>query len=76
MNACNRGGWMQEREKLLALREEIRRGGGKAAAEKQHNRGKGLARERINRLFDPGTFEEIDGFVMPDARVCIRKIFP
>lgn len=64
MKACNRGGWMQEREKLLALREEIRRGGGKAAAEKQHNRGKGLARERINRLFDPGTFEEIDGFVM------------
>jgi propionyl-CoA carboxylase beta chain len=34
-------------------------------AEKQHNKGKLTARERINLLFDKGTFEEIDAFVTP-----------
>jgi acetyl-CoA carboxylase carboxyltransferase component len=34
-------------------------------AEKQHAKGKLLARERIEILFDHGTFEEIDAFVTP-----------
>jgi propionyl-CoA carboxylase beta chain len=34
-----------------------------AAAERQRARGKGLARERIEALFDPGTFREIDRYV-------------
>ena len=33
------------------------------AAEKQHARGKLTARERIEKLLDPGTFEELDTFV-------------
>ncbi|HMJ96473.1 MAG TPA: carboxyl transferase domain-containing protein, partial [Thermoleophilaceae bacterium] len=33
------------------------------AEEKQHDRGKLTARERIDKLLDPGTFEELDTFV-------------
>ena len=33
------------------------------AEERQRARGKGLARERIEALFDPGTFREIDRYV-------------
>ena len=36
-------------------------------AEKQHVKGKLTAQERINLLFDSGTFEEIDAFVTPAA---------
>jgi acetyl-CoA carboxylase carboxyltransferase component len=36
-------------------------------AEKQHSKGKLTAWERINLLFDSGTFEEIDAFVTPAA---------
>src|SRR5512133_942172 len=37
-------------------------------AEKQHSKGKLTAHERINLLFDPGTFEEIDAFVTPASQ--------
>jgi acetyl-CoA carboxylase carboxyltransferase component len=48
---------LKEREaKLLEM-------GGKAAVEKQHDRGKLTARERINLLFDAGTFRETDIFM-------------
>jgi methylmalonyl-CoA decarboxylase subunit alpha len=33
--------------------------------EQQHSKGRLTARERIDLLFDPGTFEEIDSLVMP-----------
>ena len=33
------------------------------AEEKQHARGKLTARERIEKLLDPGSFEELDTFV-------------
>ena len=36
---------------------------GEAAAAKQHARGKLLARERLERLLDPGSFVELDRFV-------------
>jgi len=35
---------------------------GECAKDKQHSKGKQTARERIELLFDPGTFDEIDAF--------------
>jgi acetyl-CoA carboxylase carboxyltransferase component len=35
---------------------------GDCAKEKQHSKGKQTARERIELLFDTGTFDEIDAF--------------
>ena len=40
--------------------------------EKQHNRGKLTARERIELLFDEGTFEELDAF-LPSAPISFGK---
>jgi 3-methylcrotonyl-CoA carboxylase beta subunit len=48
---------------LKAKEEELKLGGGKDATEKQHKRGKLVARERIAKLVDPGsTFLEIGLF--------------
>lgn len=38
-------------------------GGGQARIDRQHDRGKLTARERIELLFDPGTFEEMGALV-------------
>ena len=38
-------------------------GGGQQRVDKQHKKGKLTARERIELLLDPGTFEEWDMFV-------------
>jgi len=63
---------------LLARHEErnalIRLGGGAAALEKQHQRGKLGARERVAALVDPGTFFELgllagDGLYPRDGAV-------
>src|ERR1051325_2065179 len=48
---------------LEARRERARAGGGAARIEAQHKRGKLTARERIELLLDPGSFEEFDMFV-------------
>lgn len=48
---------------LEKLREEARQGGGSKRIEAQHGRGKLTARERINLLFDEGTFQEVNPFV-------------
>jgi acetyl-CoA carboxylase carboxyltransferase component len=50
-------------KELIALREQARLGGGEAAIEKQHAKGKLTARERIILLLDEGSFEEMDMFV-------------
>jgi acetyl-CoA carboxylase carboxyltransferase component len=50
-------------ERLEAMHEEARLGGGEARIERQHEKGKLTARERIAYLLDPGTFHEIDPFV-------------
>lgn len=50
-------------DRLLKLREESQKGGGEARIEKQHEKGKLTARERVNLLLDKGSFEEIDAFV-------------
>jgi acetyl-CoA carboxylase carboxyltransferase component len=49
---------------LSRLREEATAGGGAKRIEAQHKRGKLTARERIELLFDPGSFEELDPFVL------------
>jgi acetyl-CoA carboxylase carboxyltransferase component len=49
---------------LKKLREQSQAGGGEKRIEAQHKRNKLTARERINILFDPGTFEELDPFVV------------
>lgn len=50
-------------ERLQELRKEALKGGGEARIEKQHEKGKLTARERIDLLLDKGSFEEIDAFV-------------
>jgi len=49
--------------KLEAKRLEARQGGGQRRIEGQHARGKLTARERLELLLDPGSFEEFDMFV-------------
>ena len=48
---------------LEAEKERIRSGGGEKRIAKQHEGGKMTARERLDRLFDPGSFVELDAFV-------------
>ncbi len=44
-------------------RKKILQAGGHEKIEKQHKSGKLTARERIDMLFDPGTFVEVDNFI-------------
>ncbi|GAB4426354.1 MAG: acyl-CoA carboxylase subunit beta [Chloroflexi bacterium OHK40] len=46
-------------ERLRALREEARLGGGVERIAQQHRRGKLTARERLALLIDPGSFQEL-----------------
>ncbi len=48
---------------LVRRREKIRAGGGEARVQKQHEKGKLTARERLELLFDPGTLVELGAFV-------------
>jgi propionyl-CoA carboxylase beta chain len=50
-------------EELRSRRQTLRQGGGPEALERQHAKGKLSARERIERLADPGSFEEIDPYI-------------
>ena len=57
-------GIVHDKIKDLKEREEkIRQMGGEKAVTKQHGDGKLTARERLDLLFDPGTFRELDMFV-------------
>ncbi len=51
-----------KRARLKTLRDEAVHAGSAAAVERQHARGKGTARERIDMLLDPGSFTELDMF--------------
>jgi len=51
------------RAKLQQKREEAKLGGGQKRIESQHAKGKLTARERLNYLLDPNSFEEIGAFV-------------
>jgi propionyl-CoA carboxylase beta chain len=48
---------------LLRRRQALRQGGGPEAIAQQHAKGKLTARERVDRLLDPGTFEEVDPYI-------------
>jgi propionyl-CoA carboxylase beta chain len=48
---------------LRELREQAIHSASTEAVEKQHAKGKLTARERIEKLLDPGSFEELDTFV-------------
>ena len=56
---------MSTKEKLEQLKQKRAKallGGGQDKIDKIHAKGKKTARERINDLLDPGTFEEYDAF--------------
>lgn len=50
-------------EELARRKEAIKKMGGEKAVANQHKSGKWTARERIEYLFDPGTFTEIGAFI-------------
>src|SRR5438270_13604785 len=50
-------------EQLQELRDEQLHAGSKSAVEKQHEKGKYTARERVEKLLDPGSFQALDTFV-------------
>jgi acetyl-CoA carboxylase carboxyltransferase component len=50
-------------DQMNAKKEKIRQMGGAARIEKQHAKGKYTARERLEKLFDPDSFVELDMFV-------------
>ena len=57
----------QKLSRLRATREESRRGGGPERIKRQHESGRGTARERLELLLDPGSFRELDAFVQHRA---------
>src|SRR5437660_9399359 len=50
-------------EQLQELRDEQLHAGSEQAVAKQHEKGKYTARERVEKLLDPGSFQELDTFV-------------
>ena len=50
-------------DRLVALRETASTQGSEKAVERQRSQGKLLARERLEKLLDPGSFVEIDRYV-------------
>jgi propionyl-CoA carboxylase beta chain len=61
-HASSLGGRIDELERLAE------QGGGEERIRRQHEAGKLTARERIDVLFDPGTFEELDKLVTHRCR--------
>ncbi len=53
----------QKFEEFHKRRQEQTNGGGRDGRAKQHDKGKMTARERIDILFDPGSFKELNVFV-------------
>lgn len=53
----------QKLTQMMEAKDRLKLGGGLKKIEKQHESGKLTARERMNKLFDPQTFVEIDAFV-------------
>ena len=53
---------LEKIKQLIEKREQARLGGGEKAIQKQHDKGKYTARERIDMLLDKGSFEEYDMF--------------
>jgi propionyl-CoA carboxylase beta chain len=55
--------FIERLHQLEALKYEAIHAGSAAAVEKQHAKGKYTARERLEKLLDPGSFQELDVFV-------------
>jgi propionyl-CoA carboxylase beta chain len=55
-------------EKLEKKQREAKLGGGQERIDRQHAAGRKTARERITDLVDPGTFVELDKFVVHRSR--------
>ncbi|MBK8903915.1 MAG: acyl-CoA carboxylase subunit beta [Anaerolineaceae bacterium] len=49
---------------LRAMREKVRQGGGPERIATQHAKGKLTARERLELLLDPGTFNELEPYIV------------
>ena len=58
----------QPADKLAELERQAEAGGGEARLQRQHDAGKLTARERVDLLFDSGTFEELDKLVTHRCR--------
>src|SRR5688572_3104688 len=59
---------MDPQSRLDDLHRRAELGGGEARLQRQRDGGRLAARERIDALFDPGSFEEIDKFVTHRCR--------
>src|SRR5687767_14886227 len=59
---------MDDKDFLADLERRAELGGGEDRLRRQRDAGKLTARERIDLLFDPGTFEELDKFVTHRCR--------
>jgi propionyl-CoA carboxylase beta chain len=59
---------MKPDDVLVDLERRAELGGGQDRLDRQHAAGKLTARERIDLLFDPGTFEEVDKLVTHRCR--------
>jgi len=59
---------VEQQSRLDDLHRRAELGGGEARLERQRDGGRLTARERIDTLFDPGTFEEVDKFVTHRCR--------
>ena len=57
-----------ELERLEGLQKKARLGGGPKAIEKRHAQGKLTARERLELLFDPGSFVEMNDLAETQSR--------
>src|SRR5574337_1072286 len=55
-------------ELLNEMRGKSQQGGGVDRIKRQHEQGKLTSRERIELLLDPGTFRELDAFVLHRER--------
>jgi propionyl-CoA carboxylase beta chain len=55
-------------QELIEKNAEAELGGGQNRIDTQHKKGKWTARERIHRLLDKDTFEEMDRFVLHQAK--------
>ncbi|MBF6599328.1 MAG: methylmalonyl-CoA carboxyltransferase [Dehalococcoidia bacterium] len=54
-------------KRLLQMKDQARLGGGARRVDAQHERGKMTARERLDVLLDPGSFEELDQLMVHRA---------
>ena len=54
---------LKQLEELERRRDAARMGGGEKRIEAQHKKGRLTARERLDILLDPGSFEELDMYV-------------